>query len=112
MAYYKLTEKEKAVLPWTEGIKAAYEHSATTTFGHVILPKDSVVPEHKHVHEQWTFIISGKLEFTVEGETVIMGSGDLLHIPPNAAHSGKALEECVVVDVFNPARNDYRSHGQ
>jgi len=109
---YKLAEKKKTQLPWTDGIMAAYEHSAVTTFGHLILPKGAEVPDHKHPHEQWTYIISGKLEFTVDGETKILEPGGLLHIPPNAAHSGKALEECVVIDVFNPARDDYRSHGQ
>ncbi len=112
MSFHKLTDKNKTELPWSDGIMAAYEHSDEVTFGHVCLPMDSIVPEHNHPHEQWTFLLSGKLEFEVDGDKQVMDPGTVVYIPSNVKHSGRALEECFVVDVFRPAREDYKLFDQ
>jgi quercetin dioxygenase-like cupin family protein len=40
-----------------------------------------------------------------------MGPGDVLVIPPNVPHSGKALTDVSVMDAFAPVREDYRDGG-
>jgi hypothetical protein len=29
-------------------------------------------------------------------------------VPPNVTHSGHAVTECRIIDVFHPVRDDYR----
>ena len=71
---------------------------------------DAVVPDHAHPHEQMGIILSGRLEFTIAGRTEILGAGDIWRIPGHVHHSARALGgPAVVLDVFHPVRDDYRS---
>ncbi len=67
----------------------------------------SILPEHSHIHEQISNFIEGELELTIDGETKIMKAGDLAVIKPQAVHSGKAITDCKIIDVFYPKREDY-----
>jgi len=55
------------------------------------------VPLHFHKrHAEAFYILDGQVEWTVGGETHVMGAGDLVYIPPNTPHKvhvtgGKAL---------------------
>lgn len=64
-------------------------------------------PEHEHPHTQITYVISGALEFTVEGETKVLHSGDSVYIAPNEIHSAIALEDTMLIDMFAPMREDF-----
>ncbi len=69
----------------------------------------SVVPEHSHPHEQMGMMISGRLEFTIGGETQVLGPGDIWRIPGHVVHRVRALDgPAVALDVFHPVRDDYR----
>ncbi len=54
-----------------------------------------------------TFVGSGRSEFTVDGETRLLGPGDSLIAPPNAVHSCKALDAGHLIDTFAPRRHDF-----
>jgi quercetin dioxygenase-like cupin family protein len=71
------------------------------------LDKGAIIAEHKHPHEQITHIISGKIEFTVNGETRIMEAGEVLYIPSNLPHSAVALEDTINIEIFSPPREDF-----
>jgi len=45
---------------------------------------------------------------TVAGETRLLEPGMVAVIPPEARHSGRALADCYILDVFYPVREDYR----
>ena len=47
-------------------------------------------------------------EFTLNGNTQVHTSGDIVHINSNSPHSGRALTSCEIMDVFSPVRNEYR----
>jgi quercetin dioxygenase-like cupin family protein len=50
------------------------------------------VPAHFHKKHAETFLIlSGKVEWTIGGETHVVGPGDAVHIPPNTVHSVKVI---------------------
>ena len=66
------------------------------------------VPEHAHHHEQIMHVVQGEFEFTLNGETAIYRSGDVVVIPSNTPHSGKALTACMLMDVFSPVREAYK----
>jgi quercetin dioxygenase-like cupin family protein len=68
----------------------------------------SIVPEHAHPHEQMGIMISGRLEFTVGGQTRILGPGDIWRIPGGVPHRVVAFDEpAVALDCFHPIRDDY-----
>ena len=59
---------------------------------------------HKHEHLQITYIAKGSFEFTIGGETKIVNQGDSVYMPSNVEHGVTALEDGILVDVFNPMR--------
>ena len=70
--------------------------------------KGAKVPEHAHMNEQVMQVLEGKFEFTLDGNTNTYEPGDLVIIPPNVPHSGRALTPCKLMDVFSPTREEYR----
>lgn len=64
-------------------------------------------PLHHHVHEQITYVMSGKFEFTVGDQTYIVGAGDSLYKQPNIEHGATCLEAGTLLDVFTPRRDDF-----
>ncbi len=68
----------------------------------------SIVGDHAHPHEQMGMLVSGRLEFTVDGVTRVLGPGDIWRIPGGVVHRVVALDEpAVALDVFRPIREDY-----
>jgi quercetin dioxygenase-like cupin family protein len=77
---------------------------------HVYLKKGCVVPRHQHDNEQLTYVLEGALHFWIgedESEQVVVGAGEVLHIPSNVWHKAEALEDTLDVDVFSPPRTDW-----
>jgi len=65
-------------------------------------------PVHSHPHEQMTIVERGRVRFTVDGHSRIVGPGDVLHFPSNVAHGATMLdEEVVLVDIFSPIREEF-----
>ena len=93
----------------TEGIIGKYVHSKTMTVGWVDIKKGSDLSVHQHPHEQITIMLEGKLEMQIGNETVILEPGMIQVIPSNTPHGAIAHTDCVLVDVFNPVREDYIS---
>lgn len=83
-------------------------HSDNMTFVHWKIKAGSPLPEHSHMHEQVVNMIEGQFELIVAGEAQTLGPNEVACIPSNALHSGKALTDCYIIDVFYPIREDYR----
>jgi quercetin dioxygenase-like cupin family protein len=90
------------------GFLGRYVHSDQITQGRVDITRGAVIPDHSHLHEQWTLLLSGSFELTVSGVTQVLKPGQMLYIAPHERHSARALTACVVLDVFHPPRDDYR----
>ena len=73
----------------------------------VLLKKGCIVPEHSHHNEQLTYILDGALKFWINGQEIVVHSGEVLCIPANMPHKAEALEDTVDLDVFNPPRADW-----
>lgn len=95
----------KEIMPGLHG-KLVHTESMSLVFWDV--EKDAVVPEHHHVHEQIMHVIEGEFQFTLDGETKVYLPGDIVPIASNIPHSGKALTPCKLMDVFSPARDEYK----
>ena len=96
---------EREVMP---GFAGRFVHSERMTLAFWELPAGRELLEHSHPQEQVLVQKAGRFEITVAGETTVAEPGDCVVIPPNAVHSGRALTDCVILDVFAPVRDDYR----
>ena len=62
---------------------------------------------HTHPHTQLSYVLSGRFDYTVEGETVTLEPGDSIVVPSGLPHGTVCLEKGVLLDVFNPKRDDF-----
>ena len=67
------------------------------------------LPSHSHFNEQVSLVLEGSFQLTIDGKNVVFGPGTVVVIPSNAVHSGVAITDCKIMDVFNPIREDYRN---
>ncbi|MEI8076020.1 MAG: cupin domain-containing protein [Bacteroidota bacterium] len=91
------------------GYDAKFIHTSGMTFSFLEVKAGASLPAHSHVHEQVSQILEGSFELTIDGEPVVFGPGTVVVIPSNAVHSGRAITDCKIIDVFNPVREDYRN---
>ena len=71
------------------------------------MKKGWVGARHSHPHEQMVYIVSGRIRFEYPGEVFEVGPGDSFLVPGNVEHQASALEDCEVLDIFTPMREDY-----
>lgn len=90
------------------GFSARFVHTASMTLSYWTVGKGAALPEHAHPHEQATNVIQGVFELAIEGESRVLEPGMVALIAPNAKHSGKAITDCKLLDVFWPVREDYK----
>jgi len=67
----------------------------------------TVAAMHSHPHEQITYVVSGRFEFTVGDRTYTVGPGDSLYKEPNIVHGATCLEAGTLIDMFTPHREDF-----
>jgi quercetin dioxygenase-like cupin family protein len=107
MPFIKLEQLEqKEIVP---GYKARFIHSENMTIAHWNIKRDAALPEHSHIHEQLSCVTQGEFELSIEGEKKILNSSQIAVIPANAKHSGRAITDCVIIDIFYPIREDYKN---
>ena len=92
-----------------EGFQGKFVHGKTMTTSFWKVKAGSILPRHSHFHEQISVISSGKFEITIGEETKVLEPGMVGVIPPNVEHEGKAITDCMILDVFCPVREDYSS---
>ncbi len=69
--------------------------------------KGAVGAIHQHVNTQVSYVESGLFEITIDGNKKIIKTGDGFFVEPNLLHGAVALEEGILIDVFNPMREDF-----
>ena len=65
---------------------------------------------HKHTHLQISYVASGVFEITVDGEMKTLKEGDVYFIPSDVLHGAVCLKDGILIDVFNPMREDFISN--
>ena len=83
-------------------------HGERITLSYVDIKEGLEVPVHSHPNEQILTMIDGSYELTMDGKPHVLPPGSILVIPADTPHSGRALSDCRILDVFSPPREDYR----
>jgi quercetin dioxygenase-like cupin family protein len=68
-------------------------------------------PLHTHPHEQMGIVLEGEMTLTIGEESRRLKKGDGFRVPPNVPHgiTEPSDRRALVLDVFCPAREDYKS---
>lgn len=99
------------IVPTTDG-KLIEEHfgNATTggdniSFAHMIAPPHWSEPFQTPDFDEYTYIIKGRKQFIIDGETVVLGAGESIRIERGARiqYSNPFDEECEYLSVCTPA---------
>jgi quercetin dioxygenase-like cupin family protein len=107
MGYFRIDEL--ATTEMLPGVQRRAVHLDDVMLTFFDFEPRAVIPEHHHPHQQITWIISGSMEFNLDGETRLLKAGDGVLIPPDTPHSAVILEEaCQALDAWHPIREDYR----
>ena len=62
---------------------------------------------HAHYHSQTSYVVSGRFEITINGESKILSAGDGFYVEPDMMHGAKCLEAGILLDIFTPHRSDF-----
>jgi quercetin dioxygenase-like cupin family protein len=84
-------------------------HGIRTLMTEFRLEQGALLPKHRHPHEQTGYLVSGRLDLTIGGQTHTVSPGDSWCIPGDVEHSAVAHEDSVAIEVFSPVREDYLS---
>jgi len=91
-----------------QGMDMRHVSGARATFATIELKKGTCIPSHEHPHEQFTYVIRGRLGANTEpGGRFEVGPGQLLHVPPRVRHEVEALEDSLHVEIFAPVRLEF-----
>lgn len=71
------------------------------------MEKGWVGAKHSHPHEQMVFVLSGRIVFEHPGGRFEAGPGESFLVPGGVEHQAWSLEDCEVLDIFTPSREDY-----
>lgn len=69
--------------------------------------KGSQMTEHQNLNDEIGYLMEGKMEYTIDGETFILNPGDSWCIPENSRHSARALEDSRAIKIFSPVRDEF-----
>jgi quercetin dioxygenase-like cupin family protein len=82
------------------GISRQILHGERQTMVRYVYAPGSIFPIHSHPEEQVTIVISGEIEFTIDGEPVELRAGQAAVIPANMPHGAKVIGK-TTVETFN-----------
>jgi quercetin dioxygenase-like cupin family protein len=107
MANLETLDELPQIQVW-EGVAARRLQGEGLTLAVVELDPNAIVPEHRHVAEQFGLVIRGWVTFRIGDEERSFGPGGTWRIPSDAPHSlVTGPDGAEVVDVFSPPRADW-----
>jgi len=88
-----------------EGWQGRFFHSSSMTFAYYTVKAGASIHEHSHPNDEVWNVIDGQLEITIAGEIRVAGPGCAAVVPPNTAHSVKAITDARAIVVDHPRRD-------
>jgi len=76
------------------------------------LQRDALIAPHSHLNDQVGYVVFGLVEMTIGDKMQVIQPGDSYAIPGGVIHSARALVDSLVIDVFSPPRDDYRTEAR
>ncbi|UKT62648.1 cupin domain-containing protein [Pedobacter mucosus] len=73
----------------------------------VAFEKDSIGALHHHPHLQLSYVAKGSFEVSMGDDKKILTEGDVFFAPTMVTHGVVCLEAGLLIDVFNPHREDF-----
>jgi quercetin dioxygenase-like cupin family protein len=105
MSWIELKDiEEREIIP---GYHVRFVHSENMTLAYWRVERGAPIPEHSHPHEQVVNLIEGRFELVVDGRAREMEAGSVAVIDGGVPHSGHAITDCRIIDVFYPVREEY-----
>ena len=83
-------------------------HTNNNSINFIEVAAGNTVPTHSHPHEQLAFVLDGEFELVINGEAQTLNKNMFAVIPPNVPHSGRAVTDCKLIDIFSPMREDFK----
>ena len=111
-------QKSPFIVPTTDGKLIEEHHGLATTnnpnisIAHMIAPPQWSEPFQTPEFDEYTYIISGKKQFIIEDEVVILEKGHSIHIQKNTRvqYSNPFNEPCEYIAICNPAFDFNKVH--
>ena len=97
---------ELKVIERLPGWRARIFNSASMTFAHYEFDAGSTIHAHSHEQEEVWNVIEGELEVTIDGVAQVARPGVVAIVPPDTAHSVRALTDGRAIIVDHPLRWD------
>ncbi|WP_316800015.1 cupin domain-containing protein [Pedobacter frigidisoli] len=69
--------------------------------------KGAIGSVHNHPHLQLSYVAKGSFEVSMGEEKKILNEGDVFFAPTMVFHGVVCLENGLLIDVFNPHREDF-----
>jgi quercetin dioxygenase-like cupin family protein len=82
-------------------------HGEKTLMVEFQMKKGALLPRHSHPHEQTGYLVSGRMDLTIDAETFSVNHGDSWCIAGDIEHNAVILEDTIAIEVFSPVRADY-----
>ncbi|RXR21369.1 cupin domain-containing protein [Flavobacterium amnicola] len=111
-------QKAPFVVPTTDGKLIEEHHGNATTnnpdisIAHMVAPPKWSEPFQTPEFEEYTYVISGKKQFIIEGETIILEAGQSIKIEKNTRvqYSNPFEEPCEYIAICRPAFDFTKVH--
>ncbi|MDQ0969887.1 quercetin dioxygenase-like cupin family protein [Flavobacterium sp. W4I14] len=69
--------------------------------------KGAIGTIHNHPHLQMSYVAKGSFEVTMGDDKKVLNEGDVFFAPSNVFHGVICLEAGLLIDIFNPHREDF-----
>ncbi|MDH5634054.1 MAG: cupin domain-containing protein [Gammaproteobacteria bacterium] len=64
-----------------------------------VYPPGTVFPDHSHTGDKMDGVISGRFRMTMDGNSIVLGPGDMLVVPRGVVHRAEVVGEAPVVSL-------------
>ena len=98
MRYYKWDDLKPDTV--SETFLRKFVAGERLTIARTETEKGSQIVSQRHPHETFIAVIDGAWKVSFGGRELIVGTNQILHLPPNTEHSIEALDWTVALEVF------------
>lgn len=108
-----VTVSDVEAVEFVRGLEFRPVLAPNTMVNFVDFAEHTTAPMHVHEEEQITIVLEGEFEFTLDGQTRTMRTGDVAVIPSWVPHGAQTKDTtCREIDVFNPPRKSLLDHAR